>query len=616
MKSFLLFGFLILFIDSKAQSYLDDNHELSQLYIIDPQTNQKIMATDDNSILFKDALLELIFNTERFKQITNYLEGREQKAIITQLDPNVYIGFKIVYQSLSDNSTLCSYMYNSDQNELFWYNPTAKKWEQETITEENMFNLNKCYEYSKLDSSNQQEENIITETEPPTLPDYEQPPCENDGYIWQPGYWAYNNRNLDYCWIPGIWIAPPRPEVLWTPPYWGYEGGGYHFHQGYWAHEVGYYGGINYGFGYTGHGFYGGEWREGRFNYNTVYVRINPAMVHHNYEIRRVEILHEHNRPSFNGPRGVLIKPTHEELVEMNRVHIRPTREQVLHTKVSFSDRNQFAKINHGEPRFLSMNKINGHYFNPHGETTTNTTRFRPTPAAHELLNHVDNTPNNRPIQSANHLSSNENKPAAQSGQYRPSQVDNHISSTDNKPATQSGQYRPSQVDNHVSSSTENKPAIQSGQYRPSQATNHTTTVGNNPNVQTSQYNPASASSQTQTTKPSQQAVNLQSQWSKPPQQVSQLTQQNRIPQQQSISNSSQSHSSNYTAPSTNTPHYTAPSTTTTTPNYTAPSTSATTHYSTPSQSSQSVPTRTVTPVVKSTPPKQVTTTNPVKKPN
>jgi len=32
---------------------------------------------------------------------------------------------------------------------------------------------------------------------------------------------------------------------------------------------VGFYGGINYGFGYFGNGFYGGRWEGGHFFYNT-----------------------------------------------------------------------------------------------------------------------------------------------------------------------------------------------------------------------------------------------------------------------------------------------------------------------------------------------------------
>src|ERR1700742_1600375 len=68
---------------------------------------------------------------------------------------------------------------------------------------------------------------------PPELPVYVQPPCPTDGYLWQPGYWAYDQDANDYYWVPGVWIAPPSPGLLWTPCYWGFAGGLYGFHAGY-----------------------------------------------------------------------------------------------------------------------------------------------------------------------------------------------------------------------------------------------------------------------------------------------------------------------------------------------------------------------------------------------
>ena len=88
---------------------------------------------------------------------------------------------------------------------------------------------------------------------PPPLPVYVQPPCPVDGYLWQPGYWAYDDPD-GYYWVPGVWVSPPDPGYLWTPDYWGYEGGAYGFHPGYWGVSVGFYGGINYGYGYSGWG--------------------------------------------------------------------------------------------------------------------------------------------------------------------------------------------------------------------------------------------------------------------------------------------------------------------------------------------------------------------------
>src|SRR5262245_63654558 len=91
---------------------------------------------------------------------------------------------------------------------------------------------------------------------PPPLPIYDQPPMPAVGYLWTPGYWAYGES--DYYWVPGVWVRPPRPSLLWTPPYWGFVGGVYRFNAGYWGPHVGFYGGINYGFGYGGVGFAGG----------------------------------------------------------------------------------------------------------------------------------------------------------------------------------------------------------------------------------------------------------------------------------------------------------------------------------------------------------------------
>ncbi len=108
---------------------------------------------------------------------------------------------------------------------------------------------------------------------PPALPTYEQPPAPGDGYIWTPGYWAYGPGG--YYWVPGAWVLPPYEDALWTPGYWGYAPTGYFWNAGYWGPEVGFYGGINYGFGYFGIGFYGGCWRDHRFWYNREYSHIN-----------------------------------------------------------------------------------------------------------------------------------------------------------------------------------------------------------------------------------------------------------------------------------------------------------------------------------------------------
>ena len=98
---------------------------------------------------------------------------------------------------------------------------------------------------------------------PPALPVYEQPLCPGEGYIWTPGYWAWSDDD-GYYWVPGTWVLAPETGYLWTPGYWGFNDGVYLWNAGYWGPHIGFYGGINYGFGYFGEGFAGGEWRGGR----------------------------------------------------------------------------------------------------------------------------------------------------------------------------------------------------------------------------------------------------------------------------------------------------------------------------------------------------------------
>ncbi len=152
---------------------------------------------------------------------------------------------------------------------------------------------------------------------PPAIPIYAQPPCPGDGYIWTPGYWAYDEDD-GYQWVDGAWVPAPYTGALWTPGYWGWGGGAYFWNAGYWGPTVGYYGGINYGFGYGGVGFYGGYWGGGRFFYNRTYNNININNVHNIYN-RPVNGVGVHpggsgfarQNVSYTGNRGSTINGTH-----------------------------------------------------------------------------------------------------------------------------------------------------------------------------------------------------------------------------------------------------------------------------------------------------------------
>jgi hypothetical protein len=69
--------------------------------------------------------------------------------------------------------------------------------------------------------------------------------CPGDGYIWTPGYWAWDG---EYYWVPGTWVMAPEAGYLWTPGYWGWAGDAFMFNEGYWGLSVGFYGGIACGF--------------------------------------------------------------------------------------------------------------------------------------------------------------------------------------------------------------------------------------------------------------------------------------------------------------------------------------------------------------------------------
>ena len=192
---------------------------------------------------------------------------------------------------------------------------------------------------------------------PPVLPVYEQPVCPGEGYIWTPGYWAYDYDVNDYYWVPGTWVLAPEPGYLWTPGYWGWAGDRFIFHEGYWGPRVGFYGGINYGFGYFGNGYEGGRWDHDRFFYNRSVNNINIVNIHNVYN---TTIVHETvvNRVSYNGGNGgINMHPTHEQEEIEHERHVAPVPAQVQHMQAARGDREQRASVNHGRPNVAASPK-------------------------------------------------------------------------------------------------------------------------------------------------------------------------------------------------------------------------------------------------------------------
>jgi len=191
---------------------------------------------------------------------------------------------------------------------------------------------------------------------PPALPVYEQPICPGDGYIWTPGYWAWDGDGDDYYWTPGTWVEAPELGYLWTPGYWGWAGSAFFFHEGYWGPRVGYYGGINYGFGYGGRGYEGGRWENNRFYYNTSVNRINNENIHNTYNTR-VENNSE-NRVSYNGGNGgVNERPSAQEQTYDKERHTGPVAAQNQHMQQARSNPELRASSNQGKPPIAATSR-------------------------------------------------------------------------------------------------------------------------------------------------------------------------------------------------------------------------------------------------------------------
>jgi hypothetical protein len=190
---------------------------------------------------------------------------------------------------------------------------------------------------------------------PPAIPVYEQPICPTDGYLWAPGYWAYD-YDAGYYWVPGTWVEPPQVGFLWTPGYWGWGGNAYIFHEGYWGPQVGFYGGINYGFGYGGVGYEGGRWEGGRFAYNTYVNRVNTTIIHNTYNTRVTYVTESH--VSYNGGNGgVETRPTPQQESYANEHHVGPVSAQTQHVQQARSNPELRASANEGKPPIAATAK-------------------------------------------------------------------------------------------------------------------------------------------------------------------------------------------------------------------------------------------------------------------
>jgi len=188
----------------------------------------------------------------------------------------------------------------------------------------------------------------VSQTAPPPLPVYDQPPIPGPGYIWTPGYWGWSDDADDYYWVPGTWVEPPEIGLLWTPGYWRYYDGSYLFSDGYWGLQVGFYGGVDYGYGYSGDGYSGGRWQGSQFYYNSQVNNLGGRQIGATYS----EVVSESaNRVSFNGgPGGLRVAPAASDIAAAQARHAPPTRDQRDQARIASAQPQLRASVNRGAP--------------------------------------------------------------------------------------------------------------------------------------------------------------------------------------------------------------------------------------------------------------------------
>ena len=373
MKNIILFCLFSLAINniSLAQNTVNDSHPGSCIFVIQNWNGNEVLANYNAAILFKDAFIDLVGHTRESRDRVAATPGR-QFYVIMQLDPqtngNAYQLVLFCTQP-SQVITVYTFVYNADQNALSLFDPVRQSYFPVAIEGPNMVNLNNCFNlgrfnappapqpvtYVDADDNAPVDANVSIEVTPPALPEYEQPACPQEGYLWQPGYWAYRTDGNGYYWVPGAWVAPPNTGLVWTPPYWAFEGRFFVFHAGYWGPTIGFYGGVYYGHGYGGHGYNGGEWRDGHYRYNTAVVNVNETVVHTTYIDRTVIVNNVViNHTSFNGPGGVAAKPDEHEMAAAHEQHVAATPEQIRNQRIAREDKSQFAAANGGKPASLA----------------------------------------------------------------------------------------------------------------------------------------------------------------------------------------------------------------------------------------------------------------------
>ena len=116
------------------------------------------------------------------------------------------------------------------------------------------------------------------------------------------------------------------------------------------APHVGFYGGVNYGYGYGGVGYGGGRWEGNSFAYNRSVTNVNVNVVHNTINetvVNNVTV----NKVSYNGGAGgTTARPTPQERAVSTEQHVPPTPMQHQHVAQSLRNPDLSVKANGGHP--------------------------------------------------------------------------------------------------------------------------------------------------------------------------------------------------------------------------------------------------------------------------
>jgi hypothetical protein len=108
--------------------------------------------------------------------------------------------------------------------------------------------------------------------------------------------------------------------------------------------------GVDYGYGYTGDGYFGGRWQNCAFFCNSAVNNISTVHVTNAYN-QTVVVNSTTNYVSYNGGNGgIEALPTAEQDAAAKQRHIATTPEQTWQVEAASKNRELFSKQNHGQP--------------------------------------------------------------------------------------------------------------------------------------------------------------------------------------------------------------------------------------------------------------------------